>query len=98
MANQNLQRLERCLDVRALIETQQDVEELLASMVAKQRLWLFKQQKRRFVFSKSSTVDQQSSFKVKQNLIQLFESYLDDKDVQLLQGVLKVDAAPHKQS
>lgn len=42
MANQNLQRLERCLDVRALIETQQDVEELLASMVAKQRLWLFK--------------------------------------------------------
>lgn len=66
--------MERYLDVRRIIESQMDIEHLLSNLMSKQRIWMFKQQKSRFVNIKSSSADYLSNFKAKQVLINLFES------------------------
>jgi hypothetical protein len=86
MARESMTRVERSLDVRQIIQTQDDLHLLLNCLMSKQQLWLFRRQKSRLLSSK--TGDSQHRYRnedtlSKKKLIELleydFEGEIDKK-------------------
>jgi hypothetical protein len=62
---------------------------MLSSLFSKQKLWLLRQQKRRIVTTDSVKTKKE---KIKSQLVRLFESEIDQQELNLLDGVLNVDS------
>jgi hypothetical protein len=59
LADKSLKRTRAYLDVKRVVDSQVDIQQLLQTLMSEQRLWLFRQEKSRFP-SKDKSVEVQS--------------------------------------